>query len=268
MESAIYTGKLRHRRFQPRGHEFSYDVFMAFLDIDRLPELMNVSPFSAYNRRNLAAFHERDHFGDPSMSLRERLRADATASGIELPDGPIYLLTNLRYVGYNFNPVSFFYCYDSDGNVQTILAEVNSTFGETRNYWLHAAIQARTTNSMQYRVSKTMHVSPFMKMDLDYTFTFTVPGDDLVAHMQTLDDGKCFFDATLSLRREDWSAKSLHSALVRYPFMTAKVIGAIHWQALRLYMKGCPVFTKPACAAAAFRTARTEGGHSASVDHS
>ena len=263
MHPAIYTGKLRHRRFQPTGHEFSYDVFMAFLDIDRIPELMSISPFSAYNRWNLASFHESDHFGDPSISLRERLRANAAVAAVNLPRGPIYLLTNLRYFGYNFNPVSFFYCCDESGQVETILAEVNSTFGETRNYWLHPAIQHRTATALQYRLPKTMHVSPFMKMELDYTFLFTPPGEDLVAHMQTLDEGKCFFDATLSLRRDSWSSRSLHSALARYPFMTAKVIGAIHWQALRLYLKGCPVFTKPSCLAVSRQAATLkEGGHS------
>jgi DUF1365 family protein len=136
MESAIYSGTLTHRRYHPRRHQFTYSLFIAFLDIDRVPELMRVSPFSSYNRWNWAAFDERDHFGDASLPLRERLAADARASGITLPDGPIFLLAHLRYLGYNFNPVSFFYCYDGKHELQTILAEVNNTFGESRNYWL------------------------------------------------------------------------------------------------------------------------------------
>src|SRR5579885_2462173 len=112
MESAFYFGSLRHRRFQPVKHEFHYGLFMAFLDIDRIAELTRISRFLSYNRWNWAGFEERDHLGDPHQSLRERLSADAKAGGLTLPDGPIFLLTHLRYLGYNFNPISFFYCYD------------------------------------------------------------------------------------------------------------------------------------------------------------
>jgi DUF1365 family protein len=245
MQTGIYIGKLRHRRFQPVLHEFSYPLFMVLLDIDRIPSLMEVSPFAAYNRFAWASFCERDHFGDPSVPLRERLRADAAAEGITLPEGPIYLLTHLRYFGYNFNPISFFYCCDPQGEIEVILAEVNSTFGETRNYWLHAMNRLESQNSLRYRVPKALHVSPFMKMELDYTFVFTSPDENLVAHMNTLDDGNTFFDATLELSRRPWTARALHSALARHPFVTLKVIAAIHWDALKLYLKKVPVFTKP-----------------------
>ena len=239
-ESAIYSGTLRHRRFQPVAHEFSYGIFMAFLDIDRIPELMKVSPFASYNRFNWATFAECDHFGDQSQTLRRRLTIDAAEHGIELDGGPIFLLTHLRYLGYNFNPISLFYCYSQNGNLQTILAEVNSTFGETHNYWLNHT--NRTDANHRYRCEKSMHVSPFMRMNLDYTFALTQPAETLVAHMETIEDGSSFFDATLSLRRQPWSAPALHRALIAHPWMTAKVIAAIHWQALRLYLKKAPVY--------------------------
>lgn len=247
MESAIYFGTLRHRRFKPARHEFAYPLFMVFLDIDRIPELMRISPFVSYNRWNWASFDERDHFGDPHRPLRARLAEDAAAQGIPLPDGPIFLLTHLRYLGYSFNPVSFFYCYDRRGRLEVILAEVNSTFGETRNYWLSSHNQIPATNSRRYQSHKVMHVSPFMSMDLDYTFVFTPPGSRFLVHMNTLDQGKPSFDATLDLVEcHPWSAKALHHALLTHPWMTAKVIGAIHWQALNLYFKKVPVFTHPA----------------------
>ena len=145
MEPAIYFGTIRHRRFEPARHEFTYPLFMAFLDVDRIPELMKVSPFTSYNRFNWASFHERDHFGDPALPLRQRLVADAAEQGIRLPEGPIFLLTHLRYLGYSFNPISLFYCYDREGRLDTILAEVNSTFGETHNYWLSAANRIAST---------------------------------------------------------------------------------------------------------------------------
>ena len=245
MESAIYKGTLRHRRFRPAGHEFTYSVFFAFLDIDRIPELMRASPFAAYNRFNWAAFDERDHFGDHKLPLRKRLEADALARGVTLSGGPVFLLTNLRYLGYNFNPISLFYCYAPSGALECVLAEVNSTFGESHNYWLTAADEVESGNSKRYRAAKQLHVSPFMPMDLEYAFALTEPGEGLVVHMNVLERGTGFFDATLNLRREPWSASSLHRALIAHPWMTAKVIAAIHWQAARLYFKRVPVFEHP-----------------------
>jgi DUF1365 family protein len=259
-EAGLYTGTLRHRRFRPRRHEFTYGLFMAWLDIDRIPELMAQSPWTSYNRFNWASFEERDHFGDPRISLRERVERDSRAHGVPLPDGPIFLLTHLRYLGYCFNPISFYFCYDRSGRVDTVLAEVNSTFGESRNYWLwpqnrqplaDALSHQPSKNALRYRCPKTMHVSPFMDMNLDYEFVLTKPDDTLVAHMNTIERGQAFnsqsfFDATLALERLPWNSQNLGRVLLRHPWMTAKVIGAIHWQALRLFLKRVPVFTHPA----------------------
>jgi uncharacterized protein len=259
IESAIYTGTLRHRRFSPKSHDFAYPLFMAFLDIDRIPELMRVSPLSGYNRWNWASFCESDHFGDPRIPLRRRLEADAAAHGCDLPGGPIFLLTHLRYLGYNFNLVSFFYCYDHRGQVAAVLAEVNSTFGETHNYWLWDANSVGATGSGRYRCPKAMHVSPFMGMSMDYTFAFSAPGPALTVHMETLEGGKRTFDATLSLTRRPWERKALHAALRRHPWMTAKVIAAIHWEALLLFLKKVPVYTHPARITRGREKDRSEG---------
>jgi len=259
MNSAIYLGKLRHRRFTPVAHEFIYPLFMVLLDIDHIPKLMKVSRFSSYNRFNWASFDDRDHFGDARCSLRERLHADAQSHGLNLPDGPIYLLTHLRYLGYNFNPISLFYCCDTSGNIQSVLAEVNNTFGESHNYWLSAANQKPAANSLCYSVPKALHVSPFMKMDLGYNFTLTAPSKQLLAHMDVLDGSQKMFDATLQLQREPWSAPALHSALLRHPWMTAKVIAAIHWEALKLYLRKVPVFTKPESTIVSNAPLRQEG---------
>jgi DUF1365 family protein len=225
---------------------------MAWLDIDRIPELMAQSPWTSYNRFNWASFEERDHFGDPRLTLRERVMEDARAHHVPLPDGPIFLLTHLRYLGYCFNPISFYFCYDRSGHLDTILAEVNSTFGESRNYWLWTQNRQRSSNSLHYRCPKTMHVSPFMGMNLDYEFVLTEPAGKLVAHMNTIERGagsgisQPFFDATLALEREPWTRRNLGRILLQHPWMTAKVIGAIHWQALRLFLKRVPVYTHPA----------------------
>lgn len=242
MEPAIYTGAVRHRRFRPVTHKFTYRLFMVFLDVDRIPELMRVSPLASYNRFNWASFDERDHFGDSRLPLRARLAADAAAQGVELPAGPIYLLTHLRYFGYNFNPVSFYYFYDQKGALQVVLAEVNSTFGETCNYWLRTG---GGTRSFGRRAIKKMHVSPFLGMDLEYHFVIRPPDARLAVHMSVLDAGVPLLDATLALQRRPWSAPSLHRALLAHPWMSAKVIAAIHWEALRLCWKKAPFFPHP-----------------------
>lgn len=246
MESALYVGKLRHRRFEPREHEFEYPVYMAFLDIDRLPELMRVSQFSSYNKWNWTGYDERDHFGDPAKPMRERLEKDASRQGIALPDGQIFLLTHLRYFGYVFNPVSFFYCFDRAGNLEMMLSEVNNTFGERHNYWLTNENELSNAAAKKYHTAKKLHVSPFQGMELEYDWIFTPPGERLVAHMNTYKEGKANFDATLQLKRRPWGEKHLMRALMSYPFMTLRVIAGIHWEALRLWAKGVPVYTHPA----------------------
>ena len=167
IDSGLFVGTLRHRRFTPVAHAFTYPLFMALLDIDRVSELMRVSAVTSYNRWNWASFDDRDHLGDPARPLRERLAVDATRHGIELPAGRIFLLTHLRYLGYCFNPVSFFYCFDPAERLQVVLAEVRNTFGGSHRYWLQLDPASRTFRAW---AAKSLYVSPFMPVDLQYTF--------------------------------------------------------------------------------------------------
>jgi uncharacterized protein len=238
IDSGLFVGTLRHRRFTPVPHAFTYPLFMALLDIDRVPLLMRVSRLTSHNRWNWAAFDDRDHLGDPTRPLRERLATDAARHGIDLPDGPVFLLTHLRYLGYGFKPVSFFYCFDRAGRLPVVLAEVSNTVGGAHNYWLRPDSASRTFRAA---ATKSLYVSPFMPVDLEYAFAFTRPAGRLVAHMKSVKAGSVCFDATLSLERRPWSASEICRALVRYPAMTATVMAGIHWQALRLWWKGVPV---------------------------
>jgi DUF1365 family protein len=245
IESALYIGTLRHRRFRPVAHEFTYPLFMSFLNIDRIPELMKVSPFASYDRWNWTSFDNRDYFGDPRLALRERLRADAEANGIDLPGGRIFLLTHLRYLGYVFNPVSFFYCYDRNDSLSTVLAAVNNTFGEMHNYWLTSRSQVATHNGRSYEFPKVFHISSFLGMNCTYRFTFSDPATSLVVQTNVSSKEGLLMDSSLKLERRPWSRASLHRVLVQYPFMTLRVIAGIHGQAARLYLKKVPVFDHP-----------------------
>jgi DUF1365 family protein len=261
IDSGLFVGTLRHRRFTPVAHAFTYPLFMALLDIDRVSALTRVSRLTSYNRWNWASFDDRDHLGDPSRPLRERLAVDATRHGVELPAGPIFLLTHLRYLGYCFNPVSFFYCFDHSERLQVVLAAVSNTFGESHRYWLRPDPAARTFRAA---AAKSLYVSPFMPPDLGYTFAFTPPARSLVAHMETLSEGAVCFDATLSLERRPWNAAEIRWALVRYPAMTARVMAGIHWEALKLWWKGVPLVPRVTADGVAERAAQTTTGQTGS----
>jgi len=238
-DAAIYEGTLRHRRHTPRRHEFTYSLFMAWLNVEAIPSVMAKSPLTGYNRFRWASFHDADHFGNPKEPLLSRVRANATQEGASEPRGPVYVLTHLRYLGYCFNPISFYF---SD---RPLMAEVTSTFGESCNYWFGAHNALAAGNSWRFLTGKRLHVSPFLPMDLTYRFTLTSPAETFTAHVEVMKDREPAFDATLTLRRREWSTANLARVLARHPFMTGKVMAAIHWEALRLWAKGVPVIPRP-----------------------
>jgi len=232
------VGQVRHRRFKPVEHGFAYKIFMVWLDIDTLQEQLAISPLSGYERSRLASFREKDHFGDASLPLRERLRQDAAAQGLKLPDGPVYLLTHLRYAGYCFNPISLYYCYEPEAREPSlVMAEVHSTFGESHNYWIEG--------DRADGIVKRLHVSPFNTMDNQYDFRMGTPGETLAVHIDVASREGKFFDATLSLKWRPWTRANLHRVLAQFPLMTLQVIFAIHWEALKLFFKRLPIVPHP-----------------------
>ncbi|MBT8088135.1 MAG: DUF1365 domain-containing protein, partial [Gammaproteobacteria bacterium] len=161
--------------------------------------------------------------------------------------GPIRLLTNLSYFGYSFNPVSFFYCFSDDGEtLETIVAEVNNTpWGEQDTYVLPAADSVGSERALRFRPKKKMHVSPFMPMDVDYDWSFTPPGERLKVYMANSKDGEKVFDASLNLQRNEMSGPAMARILAVFPVISLQVIVAIYWQALRLWLKRCPLYVHP-----------------------
>ena len=246
-QSAIYEGWVRHRRFRPARHRFVYRLFMMYLDLDELSSLFDRRWLWSARRPNFASFRRADHLGAPCLPLDECVRQLVGDRTGHRPEGPIRLLTHLRYWGYGFNPVSFYFCFDrADRGLETVVGEVNNTpWGEQHCYVLHRGMDRGPAPRKSYRFPKTFHVSPFMGMKQDYTWQFTAPGERLWVHMDNRENGDRLFDATLMLRRREIGAGSLARVLLQYPLMTAKVIGAIHWQALRLWLKRCPVYPHP-----------------------
>ncbi len=250
--SAIYTGMIRHRRMQPAAHAFDYRVCMLYLDLAELPQVFDGSWLFSARRRALAEFRRADHLGDTAVPLDQAVRELVEERCGRRPVGPIRLLTHLRYFGYVFNPVSFYYCFDSSGaEVEFIVAEVNNTpWGERHCYVLEAGqpgpgSAAAQRRQLRFQPAKAMHVSPFMPMDTAYDWRFAAPGKCLSVHMANLQDGKKMFDATLSMQHRAITPAALAWVLISYPLMTLKIMAAIHWQALRLWLKKCPVYDHP-----------------------
>ncbi|HEX9138650.1 MAG TPA: DUF1365 domain-containing protein [Steroidobacteraceae bacterium] len=259
MHSALYTGSVRHRRFTPRPHAFSYAYFMLYLDLAELPQLFKRRWLWGAERRALAAFRRADHLGDPAVPLDAAVRElVATRTGRVL-NGAVRLLTNLRYFGYGFNPVSFYYCFDAaDEHVEVIVAEVNNTpWGEQHCYVLDVGSAASAAAIRRWTFDKVFHVSPFMPMDMQYDWRFSAPGAHLATHIVLSRGGQCVFDASMALSRRPISAGSLAWLLLRFPWISARVVVAIYWQAFRLWLKRVPFCPHPAPPSAAGAAALT-----------
>ena len=250
MQSAIFEGQVEHRRMAPVRHAFRYPLYMLLLDLAELDEVFRGRWLWSVQRTAVARFRRQDHLGDPDEPLATSVRRCVEQATGRRPEGPIRLLTHLRYFGYCFNPVSFYYCYDRHGEaVQAIVAEVNNTpWGERHIYVLEdnphstGAPGGSDCWQQEFTPRKAMHVSPFMPMEVDNRWRFTVTGTRLLVHMEIARDAEKLFDATLSLARREISGRSLARVLCLYPLMTVKVIVAIHWQALLLWLKGAPVY--------------------------
>ena len=247
MNSCIYEGRVHHRRYGPVSNVFRYGLFMMFLDLEELDEIFRGRRLWSTVRPSLAWFRREDHFGDPARPLDSAVRDLVERRTGRRPAGPIRLLTHLRYFGYCFNPVSFYYCYDQDDlSVETIVAEINNTpWGERFLYVLDDSSSEAGSIRKHYRFQKAFHVSPFMDMDYDYEWQFIEPDEDLMVHMINLKEGRRMFDATLQMKRHPITGPALARLLIQYPFMTGKVVGGIYWQALRLWLKRCPFYPHP-----------------------
>lgn len=247
MHSCIYEGRVIHSRRTPIHHRFAYRLFMAYLDLDEMRDVAGLRTLLPARRRAIASFLATDHFESNDLPLDQHVRqlvADRTGTRLT---GPIRLLTQLRHLGYYFSPLNLYYCFEQHGEqVDTIVAEVNNTpWGERHYYVLWQENRVNCDHRLRFCHAKAMHVSPFMDMDMTYHWALSVPGQRLLVHLQNRRGEERLFDASLSMSRRPLNRQALRGMCFRYPAMTMRIITAIHWQALRLWWKQCPVYSHP-----------------------
>ncbi len=258
MRSRLYTGEVMHKRLLPFRHRFRYRVFSLLLDLDELPRLDRELRLFSHNRFNLFSFHDRDHGGRDGRPLRPWIAARLAEAGIESDiatdiaggRGRIELLCFPRVLGYVFNPLTIWFCRDSSDRLRAVLYEVRNTFGDKHGYLLPVAEAHRPEQPLRQACAKGFHVSPFLPMDGGYRFRLHEPGERLsVLIREDLPEGEVLV-ATQTGRRAPLDDRRLARAFVAFPLLTLKVIAAIHWQALRLWLKGARFHRRPAPPAA------------------
>lgn len=266
-----------HHRMKPKIHRFAYDVFSCLLDLDRLAEADRASPFFSVDRFNLIAFHQGDYgekafhgLGgdakgldaqawpdpekrfDPSSTSRSGPRSLATyareklaAADVQHAGDRILLLAYPRVLGFVFNPLSIYYCFAPDGTLGAMIYEVSNTFGGRHTYVAPVRPGEMDDSGLHQDCAKAFYVSPFLDMPLRYKFRLAIPDAALRFRILEEDAVGPILAATFSARRQPFSTKSLLRAFAGLPLMTAKVVFAIHWEALRLWLKGVRLVPKP-----------------------
>jgi len=239
LNSALYVGRVTHTRAFPRRHRLSYGVWYLLADLDELPALDRTLPGFTVDRPGPVSFHTRDHGARDGSPLRPWIEAYLAEAGIDLEGGAIRLLSFPRVLGYVFNPITVWFCHHRDGDLRALLYEVSNTFGERHSY-LVPVEGAQPGDLVRRRFDKELFVSPFIDMAARYDFTTRVPDQRVtIAVRETVAEGQVL-TAVLDARRSPLTGPTLARAFFGYPLVTAKVIGGIHWEALKLWIKGAP----------------------------
>lgn len=245
MHSCLYEGIVTHSRFRPIKHRFQYRLYMLMLDLSELQELSRQPSLMSSHRWSIRSFLPSDHLdgkGDLTHQVREKIFAETGKRST----GRIRLLTQLRHFGYYFSPLNLFYVSDAeDRAVEFVLAEVNNTPWKERHLYLLSDQNRQPGRHMRFAHPKALHVSPFMGMNVDYHWRLTVPDKYLHVYVENRSDSQRLFSAGLTLRRKNLTRENLRRASWRYPWMTAQIILAIHYQALKLWWKRCPTYVHP-----------------------
>jgi DUF1365 family protein len=236
--AALYVGEVMHARLKPMGHRFSYRVMSLLIDLERLADADRQSPLFCVNRAALYSFHEADHGRRDGSSLRAWAQLRAAERGIDLTGGRVLLLCYPRLLGYTFNPLSVYFCYRADGELALLIYEVRNTLGDIHAYVLPVLSGEISNAGVRQQQDKLFYVSPFIEMAMRYHFRVLPPGERV--QLRILETGRegPVLAATFNGSHRVLNTMGLLRAFFALPLVTMKIMAAIHWEALRLWLKG------------------------------
>ncbi|MBA57400.1 MAG: hypothetical protein CMK89_23370 [Pseudomonadales bacterium] len=240
MRSAIYQGVISHQRRQGPEHSFAYPIFMAYLDLDELTDFFSLSPAWSMERFNWASFHRNDYL-NPSIPDLKQAVVDTIKrnTGTDF-DGRVCMLGHVRYFGIGFNPATFYFCFDND-ELKYVITEVTNTPWNEK----HAYVLSANDINRRQATAKTFHVSPFLDMDMEYHWRISPPLQSTTISITNVQNGQPVFNATLKMDRLEATPRNLNTILLKFPAVTLKTITGIYWHALRLWLKGAPIYQHP-----------------------
>jgi DUF1365 family protein len=237
VRSHLLYGKVRHRRLRPTSYGLEHDVYYFALDLDELDQVTQRFPLIRRNRRGLFSFRDADHLPTPATDLARDVRTHLRRHGIALDGGRITLVTNLRVLGYVFNPASFYLCRDASDRLACVVVEVHNTHGERHLYTLRPERDGATFVAGMQR---DLYVSPFIGPDGEYRVSVRDDPNRLVIGIGEREDGEPLLTTSLSLRRRSLTTRNLLRTFAANPLVTQKTIAFIHWHALRLWLRRVP----------------------------
>jgi hypothetical protein len=246
--SALYRGAVLHRRIRPKAHRLRYRVFWTLLDLDEVGALGKRLRFFSLDRFNLISFHAADHGDSRQSGLRAFVEEKLRGAGIKAAGGRIRILTMPRVLGYVFNPISVYFCDDADGHAAAVLYEVNNTFGQRHFYVAAVDPDAAPGAMLRHGCAKDFYVSPFLGMDLAYRFQIAPPGERVVLSVNVSDEAGPLIATSMVGERAPLDDPTVLRTALAFPFLTLKVIVGIHWEALKLWLKGVPLTKRPRAA--------------------
>ncbi|XDD48566.1 DUF1365 domain-containing protein [Leptospira sp. WS39.C2] len=242
----MYEADVFHKRTAPTENKFRYKIFNFYLDLEEIDQLSHKSAIFSRNRWNLFSFYDRDHLQFGKTTIYENVKTFLEASGVKVPIGKIFLLTNLRVLGYVFNPVSFYFCFDQKGEPIVAIAEVGNTFGEIKPYigWFQKANGTIANPDVYIREQKQFYVSPFIPLDSEFEFRLNLPNEKLQIGVDSYEEGKRILITSFIGKKIPFQSKYLLKLFIQFPFITVKIITLIHWQAFKLWIKKIPYIKK------------------------
>jgi uncharacterized protein len=246
--ATLYFGEVMHARLKPMGHRFNYRVMSLLIDLDRLDEADRQSSLFGVNRASLYSFREADHGRRDGSPLRAYAQDCATQHGIDLTGGKVLLLCYPRLLGFTFNPLSVYFCHRADGKLALMIYEVRNTFGDIHSYVLPVKPGDTSAAGVRQQQDKQFYVSPFVEMAMRYHFRILPPSETVRLRILETDREGPLLVATFNGRRRALTTGALLRSFVALPLVTLKIVAAIHWEAMRLWLKGARLIPRPATA--------------------